>query len=111
LIIEAVVGMALLFIAILPLVAGMRAESLLLRDTYQRAVAAEIVDGEAEVLAAGGAPNVPDGTNAYTVHAAAARNLPDGKFQLIRQRDHLRIEWTPAGKSGVGKIAREVTLK
>jgi|SRR5581483_8043938 len=111
LIIEAAVGMAVLLIAVMPLALGMRAEDLLLRDTYQRAIAAEIVDGEAEVLAAGPGRSLAEGTNSYTVHAEAARNLPDGKFETIRHGNHLWLQWTAAGKSGVAKISREVTLQ
>ncbi len=111
LIIEAAVGMAVLLIAIMPLALGMRAEAFLLRDTYQRAIAAEIVDGEAEVLAAGPGRDLPEGTNAYTIHAEAARNLPDGKFETVRRGSRLWLQWIPAGKSGVGQIFREVALK
>ena len=70
----------------------------------------EIVDGEAEILGAE-RRDFAEGTNEYAVHAAAVRNLPAGRFEVIRHGDSLRLEWTPAGKSGVGKIVREVIVK
>lgn len=111
LLVEAMVALAILLIATLPLAYGMAADARVLRATYQRAVAMEIVDGETEILAAGDWRNYPEGSTAYQVHAGAAANLPPGRFQLTRQGNHLRLEWTAARKSGVGSVMREVTLK
>jgi hypothetical protein len=110
LLIEAAMAMALLLIAVLPILAGRRADAQLFRVTYERVAAMEIVDGEAEILAAGAGRNLPEGANALAVHAQAAQNLPNGRFQVIRHGNRLRVEWTPAEKSGVGQIAREVTI-
>jgi AhpC/TSA family len=84
---------------------------LVLRLDYFRAVADEVVDGEMEILAAGGWKNFPDGTQAYTVHSRAAANLPAGHFELIKTGNHLRLEWTPDKRRGIGAVVREVTIK
>ncbi len=86
-------------------------ERQVLRIEYCRAVANEIVDGEMEILAAGAGKNVPDGSQIYSVHADAASQLPPGHFQLTKNGNHLRLEWTPDKKHGVGPVVRETTLK
>jgi hypothetical protein len=78
---------------------------------YFRSVADEIVDGEMEILAAGAGKNFPDGSQIYSVHSHAAVNLPPGHFQLIKNGSHVRLEWQPDEKHGVGAIVRETTLK
>jgi hypothetical protein len=60
---ELVVAMAILMFALLPLAYSIVGEKRLARATYQRAVAMEIVDGELEVLAAGGWHAFSIGTN------------------------------------------------
>ena len=111
LMVEAAVAMAILTIAVLPLAFGLRSDSRLLRDTYQRAVAMEIVDGEIEVLAAGDWRNFPEGSSPYPVQAQAVASLPPGQFELTRQGNHVRLEWKPAAKSGVGAVMRETAVK
>lgn len=109
--VDALVALAVVLIAVLPLVLGFRGEARLLRDTYQRAVAMEIVDGELEALAAGGGAGVAEGSTHYTVRARAAVNLPPGAFKLTRNGQVLRLEWQPAGRSGIGAVVREATVK
>jgi len=111
LMIELITAMAIFVIAFFPLAYSVTTEAHLFRATYQRAVAMEIVDGEMEILAAGEWREFPEGTRTYPVHAKAAVNLPPGKFQLTRAGSHLRLEWDPAEKTGIGKIIREVTVK
>jgi len=108
---DMVVGLAILTIAIVPLGYSFARERQVLRAEYYRAVADEIVDGEMEILAAGAAKSLPDGSQVYTVHSAAAENLPPGHFQLTKTGRRLRLEWTPDEKRGVSAIARETTLK
>jgi hypothetical protein len=105
------VAMAILVIAILPLGYSLMADARHLRVNYQRAVAMEIVDGEMEILAAGAWRSVPEGATSYPIHAAAAANLPPGRFQLTRTGNHLQLEWKPDEHQGVGTIVREVTVK
>jgi hypothetical protein len=108
---ELIVGMAILVIAVLPIGFSLIADARVLRTNYQHAVAMEIVDGEMEILATGEWRSFPEGTHPYPVHAAAATNLPAGKFQLTRTGNKLRLEWTPDQRHGVGTVAREVTVK
>jgi hypothetical protein len=81
-----------------------------LRTDYCRAVADEIVDGEMEILAAGDWKNFPDGEQSYTVHSRAAANLPAGRFELIKNAHHLRLEWMPKRRQGIGAVVREITV-
>jgi hypothetical protein len=111
LMVDLVVGMAILMLAIMPLAYSFAQERQLLRAAYCRAVAVEIVDGEMEILAAGAARDIPDGVQAYTVHASAAASLPPGYFQLTKTGNHLRLEWTPDKHKGIGVVVREITLK
>jgi hypothetical protein len=107
---ELVVGMAILVIAVLPLGYSLINDSRAIRANYEHAVAMEIVDGEMEILAAGQWRAVPEGTNTYAVHAAAATNLPPGQFRLIRAGNHLQLEWK-ANPPRIGNVVREVTVK
>jgi hypothetical protein len=111
LMVDLVVGMAILTLAILPVAFSFVRERQLLRAAYCRAVAIEIVDGEMEILAAGAARDIPDGTQTYTVHAQAVASLPPGHFQLTRTGNHLRLEWTPEAHKGIGVVVREITLQ
>ena len=108
---DLIVGMAILTLAFMPLAYSFARERQLLRAKYSRAAALEIVDGEMEILLAGAWRNLPDGQQVYTVQAAAAAHLPPGRFQLIKAGNHLRLEWEPAKRLGVGEVVREVTVK
>jgi hypothetical protein len=105
------VGMAILALAILPLAFSYVRDTRMLRAEYLRGAVMEIVDGEMEVLAAGEWRNLPEGAQAYTVHARTATNLPPGHFQLTKTGRHLRLEWTSNEPQGIGPVVREVTVK
>ena len=105
------VGLAILVIAVLPLGYSFARERHVLKIEYCRSVADEIVDGEMEVLAAGVAKNLPDGSQNYVVHADAASQLPPGHFQLTKTGSHLRLEWAPDVRRGFVPVVREGTLK
>ncbi len=108
---EAVVAMAIIAVAMLPLAYSISQEQKLLRAGYHRAVAMEIVDGEMEVLMAGEWRSFKEGAQDYIPHGLALTNLPPGKFQLTITGRHLRLEWSAAGKHQGGKVVREVTVK
>jgi hypothetical protein len=108
---ELIVAMAILVIAVLPIGYSLIGDARFLHASYQHAVAMEIVDGEMEILAAGEWRSFPEGTHSYPIHAASATNLPAGQFQLTRAGNHLRLEWKPAQRRGVGAVVREVTVK
>jgi hypothetical protein len=105
------VALGILAFAIMPLAFAFTHEVKLIRAEYHRAVAMEIVDGEMEILAAGDWKNFPDGTQNYPVRAKAAANLPPGIFQLVKTGNHLRLEWKSDYPSGIGAVAREITVK
>jgi hypothetical protein len=109
--VDLVVGMAILSLAIVPLGFSFAREQQVLKIEYPRSVANEIVDGEMEILAAGAWKNFADGSQNYFVHANAAASLPPGHFQLTKTGNHLRLEWNPDAKHGVGAVVREITVK
>lgn len=108
--VDLAMAMLILAVAIIPLAFSFAKEREVLRVEYCRAVADEIVDGEVEILAAGDWKNFPDGEQSYTVHSRAAANLPAGQFELIKNGHHLRLEWLPKRRQGIGVVAREMTV-
>ena len=108
---EMVVAMAIISIAVFPLAFSISQEQKYFRSCYHRAIAVEIVDGEAEVLLAGEWKSFKDGTQDYSPRAIAATNLPPGKFQLTISKPQLRLEWLPEKKNRGGRVVREGTLK
>ena len=111
LMVELLVAMALLTGALLPIAYSLASERRLVRAIYQRSVAIEIVDGEIELLAAGGWRAFSPGTHEYPIHARSATNLPPGHFTVSIQDKHLRLEWKPGVKMHGGPVVREVTLR
>jgi hypothetical protein len=108
---ELLVAMGLLAGALLPLAYSINSEKRLARAYYQRAVAMEIVDGEMEILAAGGWRALAPGAHEYVVRAGAATNLPPGKFLVTVETVKVRLEWLPDAKDHGGRIMREVETK
>ncbi len=111
LMVELLIAMALLTGALLPIAYSIGSEKRLARSVYQRAIAMEIVDGEAEVLAAGGWRDFTNGVYPYAVRALAATNLPPGHFILKVNPGSVRLEWRPAVKHHGGPVVREVAIK
>ena len=109
--VDLLVGLAILTLAVVPLGYSFARERQVLKTEYCRSVANEIVDGEMEILAAGDWKNFPDGAQNYSVHANALASLPPGHFQLTKTGSHLRLEWSPDGKHGIGIVVRETTVK
>jgi hypothetical protein len=109
--IDLAVGLAILALAVVPLGYSFARERHALRNEYNRSVLVELVDGEMEILAAGAAKDLPDGTQNYPVSARALEKMPLGHFQLAKAGNRLRLEWEPDEKCGVSAIAREATLK
>jgi hypothetical protein len=108
LMIELAAAMTLLLGALLPLAYSMTKERQVARATYQRAIAMEIVDGEAELLAAGGWKSFNPGRQPYPVAARAITNLPAGNFWLTLSPGLIRLEWQPTVKGHGGSVVREV---
>ena len=108
---DLLVGIFLLSVAVVPLAFSFVQDAKLLRQDYARAVVMEIVDGEAEILAAGEWKIFPEGTHPYLVHCAAARQLPPGDFRLTRTGGRMRLEWKPTERAGLGSMVREYTIQ
>ena len=109
--IELVVAMAIIAFILLPTAYSISAERRLMRAMYQHAIAMEIVDGEVEILAAGGWRAFKNGVSDYPVHSIAATNLPPGRFILTLTPEKLRLEWLPSVKQHGGSVVREVRVK
>ncbi len=109
--IDLIVALVILTIAVIPLGYSFARERQVLKTEYYRSVINEIVDGEMEILVAGAAKTVPDGSQPLAVSSRAAEKLPPGHFQLTKSGNHLRVEWLPDEKRGLGVIAREALLK
>jgi hypothetical protein len=108
--VDLAMAMLILTVAIMPLAFSFAREREVLHADYWRAVADEVVDGEMEILAAGAWKNFPDGSNVYTVHSRAAANLPAGHFELTKDARHLRLEWVPDRRQGIGVVSREINV-
>lgn len=108
---EIMVGLAIIGLAILPLAYSFAQENKYLRRCYERAVTMEIVDGEMEILRAGGWRNYTNGVQPITTTAQSAKNLPPGQLQLTLSENHLRLEWQPAPATHASAVVREATLK
>lgn len=104
---EMVVAMALLLMAMLPLAYSFAQEQEYLRSCYQRAIAAEIVDGELEVLLAGEWRAFHEGGQEYLPKGGAMKNLPAGRFELTMTNRQVRLAWLPAAKGHGGGVVRE----
>jgi hypothetical protein len=109
--VDLIAAMAILAVAVLPLALSFAKEFQLVRASYWRALAMEIVDGEMEVLAAGEWRAFADGQSVYVVRTPTATNLPPGGFQLTKSGGRLRLEWQPEQRKGIGAVVREVTVK
>lgn len=107
--VDMLVAMALLFLAAIPLMCSFASDARALRIFYERAVAMECLDGEMEILAAGGWRNQAIGTNQITLSGAAAKNLQPATALLIREIKSVRLEWRPDGRAAQSLI-REVNL-
>jgi hypothetical protein len=108
---EAVVALAILVAAMLPLSFAFLQETRTCRALYYKAVATEVVDGEIEALAAGEWRAFRPGKQSYPVHAVAATNLPPGDFVLTLDNARMRLEWIPKASGAGGIVAREAKVR
>jgi hypothetical protein len=108
---EVMIGLAIIGLAIFPLAYSFAQESKYLRRCYERAVAMEIVDGEMEIIRAGGWRSFTNGVHTLKTTARSATNLPAGELRLILAENHARLEWLPAQSSPGSPVVREATLK
>jgi hypothetical protein len=105
------VGMAMLFLVLLPLAYSFKQERKLLLASYQRAVAMSVVDGEMELLVAGEWRSFSNGVHQLPLSAQAATNLPPGTLQLTLSDQQIVLEWLPQERSAGGSVRREFVFK
>jgi hypothetical protein len=108
---EVMISLAIIGLAIFPLAYSFAQESKYLRRCYERAVAMEIVDGEMEIIRAGGWRSFTNGVHTLKTTARCATNLPPGELRLTLTEKHARLEWLPAETSPGSRVVREATLK
>ena len=109
--VDLMVGLAILALAVVPLGYAFARERKALHVEYYRSAINEIVDGEMEILAAGAAKDVSDGSQVFPVQSRAAAGLPPGHFLLTKNNNHLRLEWLADRKCGISPVVREAMLK
>ena len=107
---EMTVAVGLMAVVLIPLTVGFFKEGKQMRNLYLESVAMEIVDGEMEILAAGGADEISSGSRSYDINATAATNLPPGKFTLTREGKTLRLEWRANESMERLRVDREISL-
>jgi hypothetical protein len=90
--VDLVVAMAIFLVGFFSLAYASTREMRLARSYYFDAVAMSLVDGELEVIAAGDWRSLADGVRDYTVEASAFKSLPDGKMQVTRTPELVRLE-------------------
>jgi len=108
---EIMIALAIVGLAILPLAYSFAQENKYLRRCYERAVAMEIVDGEMEILHAGGWHAFTNGVQTILTSARSATNLPPGELRLTLSGKHARLEWLPAASAHGSPVVRETTLQ
>jgi hypothetical protein len=106
---ELVVAMAILVLAGMPLALSFAQEGKVLRQSYQKAAAMELIDGEMEILLAGEWRAFKEGSQAYELHGDSARNLSPGKAVLTIKAKHVRLEWLPEKGELASAVMREGT--
>ena len=108
---EMLVALAIVSLAILPLAYSFAQENKYLRRSYERSVAIEVVDGEMEILRAGGWRQFTNGVHTLTTTARSATNLPSGELRLTLTDKQARVEWLPAETSHGSPVVLEAALK
>ena len=103
---EMMVAMAILIIALMPMMAMRVHERRMAHACYQRAVAMQIVDGEMELLLAGEWRSFASGTTDYPLNDTLRDHLPPGTLALTVSAPDLRLEWTPADPRQGGRVVR-----
>ena len=105
--IDMAMAMLVLAVAIMPLAFSFAQEGKLFRQSYQKAAAMELIDGEMEILIAGEWRNFHEGSSPYELHGSSTRNLPPGKTLLTISGKNIRLEWLPEKGNAATKVVRE----
>lgn len=107
---EAMVALGILTVVALPLAYSSLQAPRQVSADYRRTVLLELLDGEAEILAAGAARSVPDGSFPWIISAASTTNLPPGRFLLTRRGSEARLEWQPEHTRWGRPVVREFRI-
>ena len=108
---EMVVALGILVVVALPLAYAHVDALRRVAADYRRTALLELIDGEAEILAAGAARSIAEGRHEWTFHGASARNLPAGHLTLTREGNRARLEWIPTDRRQGRPVLREFTLR
>jgi hypothetical protein len=107
---DLIIALGIIVVLIAPLSISWLNEQRVLRGLYQRAVAMQILDGEAEIMAAGTWATVLPGVQDLTLRAEARSSLPPGRFISHRFEDRIRLEWIPEARGQGGGVTRTLLL-
>jgi len=108
---EAVVALGILTAVALPLAYGFLQAPRRIAADYRRTVLLELVDGEAEILAAGAGRVVSDGSHPWTLRGASVTNLPPGKIFFVRAGVKGRLEWRAQDERNGRPVIREFIIQ
>lgn len=106
---ELIVGLALLAGVLLPLTGGFVSQRRMAAQLSKRLVLTELIDGELEFIAAGRWKEFNEGTNAFVIEMPPGFVPPAGRSYLVRESDHFRLLWEPDTKTALGTISRHWT--
>jgi hypothetical protein len=106
---ELIVGLALLAGVLLPLAGGFVSQRRMAAQLSKRLVLMELIDGELEFIAAGRWKEFNEGTNSFLIETPAGFVPPAGRSYLIRESDRFRLVWEPEAKTALGTIERHWT--
>lgn len=109
-VIDVTVAMTLLVLVAIPFALGYINSEKQMRQAYYRAVALEVVDAEAEILAAGLLRQYPEGESNYPVLRGAATHLPPGTFRLGRTGNTGTLEWRSQKPMPGGTVRRSFRM-
>lgn len=101
------VALLLLTVALLPLAYSFASQRRLLQAEMDRAAVVQLVDGELELLLAGPWKKLPEGSSPVTLRTNGMARVVSGDCVVSKRGRALKIEWTPAPHSGVGRVVRE----
>ncbi len=104
---DLVIAIMLLGLVLLPLAHSFASQRRLLQAEMDRATMVQLVDGELEILLAGPWRKLPEGTSSLTIRTNGLVRVAAGSCAVTRSNGMVKLEWTPAARSGVGRIIRE----
>ncbi len=104
---DLMIALAILMLAVMPLALSFAQEGRLMRQSYQKAAAMELIDGEMEILLAGEWRAFHEGSQPYELHGASTKNLPPGRTVLTLNGKSVRLEWLPEKDNLATRVIRE----